>query len=50
MLIHLFNAVLSTRCMPHMPSARRKGIVVHLAKGGDGGDCSNYRSLTLQGW
>ena len=43
-LTHLFNAVLSTRCVP---SAWRKGIVVHLAKGGDGGDCSNYRPLTL---
>ena len=43
-LTHLFNAVLSTRCVP---SAWRTGIVVHLAKGGDGGDCSNYRPLTL---
>ena len=43
-LTHLFNAVLSTRCVP---STWRKGIVVHLAKGGDGGDCSNYRPLTL---
>ena len=44
MLTHLFNAVLATRCVP---SAWRKGIVVHLAKGGDGGDCPNYRPLTL---
>ena len=43
-LTHLFNAVLATRCVP---SAWRKGIVVHLAKGGDEGDCSNYRPLTL---
>ena len=43
-LTHLFNAILSTRCVP---SAWRKGVVVHLAKGGDGGDCSNYRPLTL---
>ena len=42
-LTRLFNAVLSTRCVP---SAWRKGIVVHLAKGGDAGDCSNYRPLT----
>ena len=33
-LTHLFNAVLATRCVP---SAWRKGIVVHQAKGGDGG-------------
>ena len=44
MLTHLLNAVLSTRCVP---SSWHKGIVVHLAKGGDGGDCSNYRPLTL---
>ena len=43
-LTHLFNAVLATRCVP---SARCKGIVEHLAKGGDGGDCSNYRPLKL---
>ena len=43
-LTNLFNAVLATRCVP---SAWRKGIVVHLAKGGDEGDCSNYRPLTL---
>ena len=42
-LARLFHAVLATRCVP---SARRKGIVVHLAKGGDAGDCSNYRPLT----
>ena len=43
-LTHLFNAVLATRCVP---SAWRKGIVVHLAKGGDAGDRSNCRPLTL---
>ena len=43
-LTHLFNAVLATRCVP---SAWRQGIVVHLAKGDDGGDCSNYRPLIL---
>ena len=42
-LTHLFNAVLATRCVP---SAWRKGIAVHLARGGDRGDCSNYRPLT----
>ena len=42
-LTHLFDAVLSTRCVP---STWRKDMVVHLAKGGDGGDCSNYRPLT----
>ena len=42
-LAHLFNAVLSTSCVP---SAWRQGIVVHLAKGGDGGDCSNYATHT----
>ena len=43
-LTHLFNAVLATRCVPY---AWRKGIVVHLAKVGDRGDCSNYRPVTL---
>ena len=33
-LTHLLNAVLATRCVP---SAWRKDIVVHLAKGGDAG-------------
>ena len=43
-LTRLFNAVLSTRCVP---SAWRQSNVVTGAKGGDGGDCSNYRPLTL---
>ena len=43
-LTQLFNAVLSTRCVP---SACREGIVVHLAKGCYRGDCSNHRPLKL---
>ena len=43
-LTHLFNAIIATRCVP---SAWRQGEVVHLPKGGDIGDCSNYRHLTL---
>ena len=43
-LTHLCNAVSPTRCVP---SAGRQGVVVHLPKGGDTGDCSNYRPLTL---
>ena len=38
------NAIITTRCVP---SAWRQGVVVHLPKGGDAGDCSNYRPLTL---
>ena len=43
-LTHLFNAVITTRCVP---SAWRQGVVVHLPKRGDTGDCSNYRPLML---
>ena len=43
MLTHLFNAIV-TRCVP---SAWRQGVVVHLPKGGDAGDCSDYRPLAL---
>ena len=43
-LTHLSNAALATRCVP---SSWRKGSVVHLAKGGDGDDCPNYRPRTL---
>ena len=43
-LAHLFNTIITTRCVP---SAWRQGVVVHLPKGGDAGDCSNYRPLTL---
>ena len=44
LLKHLLNAILATR---RIPSTWRTGIVVHLPKGGDTGDCSNYRPLTL---
>ena len=44
MRTHLFNAIIPTRCVP---SACLQGVVVHLPKGGDTGDCSNYRPLTL---
>ena len=44
MLTHLFNAIIATRCVP---SAWRQGMVVHLPNGGDTGDCSNCRPLTL---
>ena len=45
-LTHLFNAVLATRpqCVP---SAWRLGIVVHLPKAGNAGDCYDCRPLTL---
>ena len=43
-LAHLFNAIITTRCVP---SAWRQGVVVHLPAGGDTEDCSNYRPLTL---
>ena len=43
-LTRLFNAVITTRCVL---SAWRQGVVVHLPKGGDTGNCSNYRPLTL---
>ena len=38
------GAIITTRCVP---SAWRQGVVVHLPKGGDTGDCCNYRPLTL---
>ena len=44
MLAHLFNAITTTRCVP---SAWRQGVVVQLLKGGNTGDYSNYRPLTL---
>ena len=46
MLTHLCNAIITTRCVQ---SAWRQGVAVHwhLPKGGDTGDCSNYRQLTL---
>ena len=43
-LTHLFNYSITTRCVP---SAWRQAVVVHLPKGGDTGDCSNCRPLTL---
>ena len=44
MLTRLYNAVYEAE---RIPSAWRQGVVTHLPKGGDGGDCSNYRPLTL---
>ena len=44
MLTHLFNAIITTRCVPCVLC---QGVVVHLPKGGDTGDCSTYRPLTL---
>ena len=38
------NAGITSRCVL---SAWRQGVVVHLPRGGDTGDCSNYRPLTL---
>ena len=43
-LTHLLSAIITARCVP---SAWRQGVVVHLPKGGDTGDCSNCRPLTL---
>ena len=43
-LTHLFNGTITTR---YVPSAWCQGVVVHLPKGGDAGDCSNYRPRTL---
>ena len=45
--VHLFTANITTRCVP---SAWPQGLGVHLRwlpKGGDTGDCANYRPLTL---
>ena len=43
-LTHLFNVIITARCVP---SAWHQGVVVHLPKGVDTGDYSNYRPLTL---
>ena len=44
LLVRLFDAILSTECVP---TKWRKGIIVSVYKTGDPTQCSNYRGLTL---